>query len=218
MPDRPPGTEPTAVPLPRAGGGWSRAVVLLRWVLPVTALAIMGLLAGWSHLPPAPRAGVAPDPARAVVPGAMQMTAPRYVARLGDRGDRVEVTAASAVLATDRSGALRLATMRATLTPEGAPPLELAAGQGTLDRTAGTLDLIDGIELRGAGGYRLLTERAAVDLTAGSVRGDAAIRAVGPAGHIAADGFLMEDRGAVLRFRGRVRATLDPRPIEETTR
>jgi lipopolysaccharide export system protein LptC len=85
------------------------------------------------------------------------------------------------------------------------------AREGRFDKPSQHLDLTQEVRIFHDGGTLFVTEAAAVQLDAGTARGDRPTQAQGPFGTIESEGFEMSDRGAVMVFTGRARAVLEGR-------
>jgi len=100
--------------------------------------------------------------------------------------------------------------IRADVTLKGGEWIAMDAGVGELNTTTKQLELTQRVNLFYEGGYEFRTERAHVDIDAGTVKGDMPIEGQGPAGTLKADSFELVDRGQVIRFNGSVITTLYP--------
>jgi len=192
---------------------YSRMVELLRYLLPALALSLIALVALWPHLIGSAGGLIVPIFANAKVDGAdvMLMRNPRYVGHTKN-DERYELTAASAYADPKQPDRVHLNRPAGALTAAGPRDLNLTARIGLYNRAGDKLDLKGSVELTTSDGYRFDTDRAYIDLKSGQVIGDRPIRGVGPTGKLSADRFEIRDKGDLLRFEGRVRVTLPPRP------
>jgi lipopolysaccharide export system protein LptC len=204
---------------PRAGvatqprPAYARVVRVMRYVLPAVALFLIGLVVAWPQLIGSGGGLMAPILAPGQIDGAdvMRMQNPRYVGRTSD-AEPFEVTAASAHLDPTRPNRIHLDQLAADITTAGTRQVRLLAVSGIYDRTTEDVNLSGGIEVTTSDGYRFETPSALLRLDRGRVVGQEPIAGSGPSGTIAAERFEFRDGGDVLRFNGRVRVTLHPRP------
>ena len=207
------GATPRGVRTPPARGRSSRLVELLRYLLPATALGLIALVVLWPQLIGGAGGLIAPIFANAEIAGTdvMLMSNPRYLGQTRD-AEPYELTAASAYVDPKRPNRIHLDRLAAELAPPNRRDLNLVARRGMYNRTADKLDLDGDIALTTSDGYRFETQSARIDLQNGQVIGEQPIQGSGPTGTLSADRFEIRDSGEVLRFEGRVKVTLPPRP------
>lgn len=214
---RPPPIRPARSRRSSAAADWhSRVVNLLRVLLPMTALALVGLVIAWPHLMGNAGGLIVPVLTPSQVDGAdvMMMQGPRYVGQTkGD--DAYEVTASSAYLDPAKPNRIHLDRLAADIDSRGQRDLRVMATSGIYNRNTENLDLSGGIELNTSDGYRFKTESAWLNLQRGRVIGRTPIAGSGPAGTLSADRFEVQDGGDVLRFKGRVKVILYPHAAED---
>jgi lipopolysaccharide export system protein LptC len=191
----------------------TRAVRILRYVLPAIALFLIGLVVAWPQLVGNGGGLIAPMLAPGQIDGAdvMRMHNPRYVGRTSN-AEPFEVTAASAHLDPVQPNRVHLDQLAADIATAGTRQVRLVAVSGIYDRDTEDVNLSGGVELTTSDGYRFETPSALLRLDRGRVIGQEPIAGSGPSGTIAAERFEVRDGGDVLRFNGRVRVTLHPRP------
>lgn len=197
---------------PQAGGGYSRLVDLLRFVLPAIALALIGLVVLWPQLIGGAGGLIAPIFANATIESTdvMLMHNPRYLGRTEDAEPYI-LTAVSAHIDPKHSDRIQLDQPAADIASKARRDLRLVALSGVYDRSGAKLDLAGNIELTTSDGYRFLTESARINLERGRVIGTRPIEGSGPAGTLSADRFEIKDNGRILEFEGRVKVTLPAR-------
>ena len=210
------GTSGAAPREARKRAGSSRLIGLLRYLLPATALSLVALVVLWPQLIGGAGGLIAPIFAYAEIEGAdvMLMHSPRYVGQTRD-DEPYELTAASAYVNPKRPARVHLDRLAAEIAPASQRDLNLVALKGLYNRNAEKLDLDGDIALTTSDGYRFETQSARIDLQKGQVIGEQPIQGFGPAGTLSADRFEIHDSGALLRFEGRVKVTLPPRPSRE---
>jgi lipopolysaccharide export system protein LptC len=195
---------------------YSRMVELLRYILPAIALCLIALVVLWPQLIGSAGGLIAPMLANAEVDGTdvMLMHKPRYVGQTKD-AEPYELTAASAYIDPKKPNQVHLEQLAADLAQSSRRDLNLVALTGLYHRSADKLDLDGDIALTTSDGYRFETASARINLAAGRVVGDQPVAGWGPAGTLAADRFEIIDSGKLLRFEGRVKVTLPPRPGQD---
>jgi hypothetical protein len=128
-----------------------------------------------------------------------------------DNAEPFELTAASASLDPLEPSRVHLDQLAAAIDARGQRDFRLLATSGIYDRERERLDLSDGIEVTTSDGYRFQTPSATINLVRARAVGSEPIVGSGPSGTLSADRFEFEDGGQVLRFKGRVRVTWQPR-------
>jgi len=195
----------------RFGDRHSRRVDRLRFILPATALSLLGLVMVWPWLTGGYDGLIVPMFTRTI--GAdidpMRMLKPRYVGLTKD-SEAYEVTASSAFLDPTNPDDVYLDRLTAILDQTPSGKVHLTAAEGIYFRGRDALNLSGGLELVTSQGYRFRTASAMIDLGLGRVVGEESIAGQGPAGTLAADRFTIEDGGDVLRFEGRVQMVVHP--------
>ena len=195
---------------PSAGGiaRRNRLVMLVKWLLPMLALALLGLLLFWPEIEGRDgRLSFRRGPA--LVPEALQVVAPRYQGI--DELNRPYTITASTARQVGQAEVLLLDAPRADILLNDGAWIFVEAREGRFDKPSQHLDLTQEVRIFHDGGTLFVTESAAVQLDAGTARGDRPTQAQGPFGTIESEGFEMSDRGAVMVFTGRARAVLEGR-------
>jgi lipopolysaccharide export system protein LptC len=206
------GLEPRAGPRPPDGWFARRLVGVLRLALPAAALILIALVVAWPQIMGRGAGLIAPMFAPGEMTGAevMLMHQPRYVGET-DNAEPFELTAASASLDPLEPSRVHLDQLAAAIDARGQRDFRLLATSGIYDRDRERLDLSDGIEVTTSDGYRFQTPSATINLVRARAVGSEPIVGSGPSGTLSADRFEFEDGGQVLRFKGRVRVTWQPR-------
>lgn len=212
------GREAELRPPPRRfASRYSRFVDLMKFLLPATALVLGALVVLWPQLMGGYGGLIVPMLVRdAVMVGdAMTMRQPRYSGQTRS-AEPYEVVADTAVIDPAQPNRIHLNDLAAGLARQNAADIRLTAASGVYYRAIDKLALKGDIELTTSDGYRFQTERAQVSLARGRVYGDRRVRGSGPAGTLEADRFDIREGGAVLRFEGRVKVTVEPDPAGGT--
>lgn len=182
----------------------SRVVGLLKVALPMTAVALIALVALWPELQDEPP----PPPAAAAGGGdAARMLSPRYFG-VDDRSQPFSIAARSASQAENQSEVIELNQPEAEITLDGGAWLALNADHGRYDRAAQRLVLSGEVTLFRDDGFAARTATAHVDLNDRSAWGDAPVAVHGPSGEIQAEGFRIADEGDTVVFTGRSRLVI----------
>jgi lipopolysaccharide export system protein LptC len=189
----------------------SKLVDSLRILLPVVALALVGLVMAWPQIMqntgsisvPVFWAGDSDQP------DVLSMASPRYAGHT-KRDQPFHVTARSASLDPLQANMVHLDRPTADIALGKDGDLHMSALTGTYDRDTDKLLLDGGIEVVTSSGYRFATPSARVHLAQGRVDGLQPIEGDGPSGKLSADRFEIKDAGDILRFEGRVKVTVLP--------
>ena len=189
---------------------YSRFVALLRYLLPILAVALLALVAIWPQI----HGGIDGfrlqalklDPSDI---STLRMSRARYQGI--DENDRpYRLTAEGAIQNPRDKNLVALEIPQAELTMENGSQVTVAAESGVYNGSGKTLDLMGKVRVTRDDGYVFETEVARVDLAAGTVAGDDPVVGHGPGGTIRAEGFRVLQKGAVVEFRGASRLLLPP--------
>ena len=190
----------------------SRFVQRTKWVLPALAVTLLLLVGTWPELSSVvehlhfnlPRIDI--TEARN-----LRMVQPRYSGI--DRDNRPYVlTAAAANQTSQSSDIVSLDSPRADMTTNSGNWVELTGYTGTYQPQPQLLDLYGDVELYQDRGNEFHTDSAQINIANGSAQGTEPVTGHGPFGHVTAEGFTMQDHGAVITFTGKTNLTLLPRP------
>ena len=189
---------------------YSRFVSLMKLLLPLLALVVIALVIAWPHLDTndirfqigfaTPQLNGAEDPS---------MINPRYVGTDKDN----QPFSLTADLARNLSGSgarVELEMPKADITTQDGTWLVLTAENGIYAREAKTLRLAGKVNLFHDKGYEFRTDRAQINLAAGTASGNDPVEGQGAFGHFSAKGFQLTDRGRTIQFRGKSKLTLYP--------
>jgi lipopolysaccharide export system protein LptC len=185
-------------------------VGIAKRVLPLAGVGLLALIALWPEFDRAEDRGrLAFRRVTQAHPDAVRVVDPRYQGL--DEQNRPYNLTAEVATQLGSSQVVQLEKPRADiLTSDGAWVL-LQAQDGRFDRGSNHLDLAGEVTIHHDDGTQFVTERAAVELGAGTAEGDAPVAAQGPWGTLTAEGFSLTDRGQVVVFTGRSRAVLEGR-------
>ena len=180
----------------------SQAIRFWRRALPVTIVAIAGVLVLWIGGRSVVVKLTAPKGPKNT---GVHMTNPRFYGR--DGANQAFVLGASEAardLTTGKS--VTLAAPNVTLDAGGANPTHVQASTGLYREDQRRLTLQGKVQLQSAGGYSFLTPQAVVDTATGTVSGTAGVQGQGPLGHIHASSYGVYDRGRRIIMKGDVHA------------
>ncbi len=192
------------------GARYSRFVGLMKFLLPVTAAALVVLVVTWPETgdqDPGFRIGYS-------VGGLGDTESPgmvnaRYVGT--DQSNRpFVVTADSATAEPGNPDRIRLLTLQADITLEDQRWVTVMAETGVYDRLAQTLRLGEAVSLYSDDGFELHAGSTLVDLDGSSASSDAPVLAQGPLGILSANSFRFAAAGRRMHFIGAVKATIEP--------
>lgn len=181
----------------RVSASYSRFVGLMKYLLPLVALAIIALVALWPELHEEPGPAIAPRTGQE----AGQMLSPRFVS-VDNARQPYSIVARAASQSPVAPSVVDLDRPEAELTRSDGTWLALIADRGSYDREAERIDLQGRVNLFRDDGSELLTDRAQVDLKAGVAWGDLPVQAQGPFGLLTAEGFRFADEGRTVVFLG----------------
>ena len=194
----------------RHSRAYSRFVSLMKFLLPVVALLLIVLVVAWPHINTADigfRLGVTvlkltgvDDPS---------MINPRYVGTDSDN-QPFSITADLARNVSQSGAKVTLVMPKADITLEDGTWLVLTANDGVFARTEKKLNLSGLVNLYHDSGYEFRTDRALIDLTAGTAESNDPVHGQGPFGQLQASGLRMVNKGKVIHFLGKSKLTLYP--------
>lgn len=191
-------------------GRYSAFVGVMRYVLPLVAVLLLGLVVVW------PLASGREDgfrvtySARIQEDGSLKMLHARYIGT-DNRSQPYTVTADEAVPSTVDASVITLKTLATDMFVENGSWLAMTAKEGLYNRNPATLDLAGAVTVFSDRGHELHTESAHVEINSGTAEGDQAVSGQGPLGLIDGTGFRVTDHGANIVFLGRVKVTIFPK-------
>lgn len=192
----------------RRGDSRSRAVSLLKILLPLIAASLIAVVALWSQLPNGDlgfRIGfsaVHPEDARN-----LRMVNARYAGRSKSKQPFL-VTAESAL--QDRPGAdvIHLTEPKGDITMKSGAWVALNSPAGQYHQESQKLDLWGGVSLFHDSGLEFNSPTARIDLVASTARGNDPVVGHGPSADITSQGFRVLDEGQRVIFTGKAHLTL----------
>ncbi len=194
----------------RQQDAYSRFVNAMKFALPSLAFLMIVAALFWPNfVNTGKQAG---DVARdALTPSGLRnfaMEAPVYVAT-DDRNRPYRLTATRARQVNHKTATeIALDDPEATLELGGGVRVRIEAKNGRLDRDRNRLTLSGDVNVHHGRNHRFRTAEATIDMKTNSAWGGRAVHATGPETTVAAQGFLIVDRGMTVMFTGKTRAIL----------
>jgi lipopolysaccharide export system protein LptC len=174
-------------------------ITLTKWLLPLGALALLGLIALWPELQRTViHAQIAGGHLSGEVDGG-RMVDVRYNG-VDEKGRPYTLTAEAAKqMDADR---IALTMPKGDITLENGTWMMLTSRSGTFIQKANQLDLLDDVTLYRDDGTTMHTTAASVDMKAGAAASATPVHVEGPFGVLDAQGFTVVDKGAAVDFTG----------------
>ena len=189
---------------------YTRIVRLLRWFLPLCALALAAFLLMW------PTFNIIELPDVIPIRGLEQPTAERStmtnVRFLGTDSDGrpFTINAKRAWHDSERGEKVFLEGVSGSVTVGEGEWTSLRADSGYFEQKSQVLTLESSVQVTSSSGYRLESERVLIDLEKGMARSDAMVKGTSPSGDLEAEGFEVSDHGGKFTFSGDVEILLNP--------
>ncbi len=195
---------------PRQIKWYSRFVHMMKFLLPLVAVVLVGLILVWPYLRSedlrfrinfaALTAGDTEDPS---------MVNPRYLG-IDDENQAFSITADLARKLASDSMNVELEMPKADITLDDGTWLVMTAETGIFKRLKKTLDLIGAVNLYHDSGYEFQTAKASIDLEKGTANSTLPVRGQGPFGDLQAEGFRLIDKGRTILFTGKAKLVIFP--------
>ncbi len=208
----------TPRPRARLGGGrfYSRLVGVSKVVLPILALAGLGVTVWWEQV----REITVAEPMRSTdllaefgptdgsgSAAGDEVMNPRFES-VDENDNPFELRAEQAVRVEVEDEVMAIESPQADFVTVDGTNVSLVATDGRFDADNDQVMLEGAVELTGDDGTLFLTEAATIDVDAGHAWGDRPITGHGPFGEVEADGFRILDGGRAVVFVGRSRLVL----------
>lgn len=182
---------------------YSRFVRIMRFVLPVSALAIMVVVIAWPRM----EASIVPlktsmEPVEIEqLVSRNELINPRFESE-DDRSQPYTITATRAIQSIENADAVLLEEPKADITLRSGTWVAIEANQGTYRQNAQNLLLEGDVRLYHDEGYRMHTPRMMMNLPSRHARSDERVTGQGPGGSIEASGFQLHAESETLIFTG----------------
>lgn len=193
---------------PRSIARRRRLVAIARTGLPVTALALLALLAVWPELDRGEESLRLSYRQGEPIPADLTRVVGARLAGTDEEGRPYTVTASEARQRPGEEQVLLLEP-RGDLTLSNGHWLMVEAEQGQFWQKTGRLELGQGVRLWHDAGWHLETRSARIDLRGKTADGSDAVTLQGPMGELQSTGFRIEQAGDVVLFQGPARALLN---------
>jgi len=185
-----------------------RFVQVMKLAMPLLAAAVLALLMFWPDIEG--RDGrLSFRRGSSLVPEALQLVAPRFQGV--DELNRPYTVTARMARQPGQENIMLLDLPRADIQLTDGVWIYVESNHGRYDRPAQHLDLTGDVQLYHDNGTLFRTEAAAVQVDAGTARGERPTKVQGSFGTVESEGFELLDRGQVMIFTGRARAILEGR-------
>jgi lipopolysaccharide export system protein LptC len=189
----------------RAANRHSRRVRLLRWAIPLSILAMFGMIifATWFN-PLRMLAKLPIDPGKLLISGTkITMEAPKLAGFTRDARP-YEFTARAAAQDLTKPDVLELKDIRAKIEMQDKALVEMTAANGTYDTKLDRMTLSDDIRLSSSSGYSGRLSEAVVDVRKGDIVSEHRVEVIMLNGTLTANRLEVVDNGEVIRFDGGV--------------
>ena len=189
---------------------YSRYVGAMKILLPLTAVALIGLIVGWPDGSP-DSAGFRLSFANVTSgeSGSLGMSKARYIGT-DENGQPFVITADTVTPDDADPNRFWLQTLQADITFDDGSWFSLMAPSGVYDRDSQLLKLPEEVDIFSDQGFELHTTAARVDLASSVAEGDQPVQASGPLGILQANGFRLSQSDGRLIFTGGVQLTARP--------
>lgn len=202
------GREGRRLPLYRSG--YSRFVLLAKYVLPVVAGVVMLLVVVWPELKSKPeKFAIGLSDVKIETAGGQRVINARFTG-VDSENRPFSITAESVVQTGSDDNGVELAQPKADVTLAGDSWVAIAAPKGIFRRDEEILDLSGGVDLFHDDGYEFRTAEARLNFSTSAASGESPIRGQGPFGTIEAEGFRVAGTGDSIFFTGKSRLLVYP--------
>ena len=201
----------TAFDAPRTHSRYySRFIIVLKFLLPTAAIALVALVVLWSHLKPSiERFRVGSAVLQEFGNDEHAMIRARYVG-VDHKGQPFSITAETVSYVDPEGIRMQLETPEADITLADGAWVAMTADSGLYDRDDESLALTGAVNMFHDAGYQFRTAEAIIDLAAGTAAGSKPVEAQAPFGELSAEGFKVTDEGRTVLFEGQAKMRLYP--------
>jgi lipopolysaccharide export system protein LptC len=184
-----------------------RLVRVVKYVLPVLALALLSSIALWPEISRTIERGrVTWHRLTSIDPSSGMMKKPRYRGYDGQNQPYTVVADTAQRVSPER---FNLRMPRGDLTMKNGTWLQVRGKRGTYFQHPGLLDLYQDVMLYRQDGTIMTSSTATVDMHGGAVTSDQYTHAEGPFGQLDAQGFTLLDKGNIVQFHGPAKLVLN---------
>ncbi|WP_343564128.1 LPS export ABC transporter periplasmic protein LptC [Kiloniella sp. b19] len=182
---------------------YSIFVSLAKFLLPLSALALVGYFVIWPQLEAEVKQTLKFGDSALLenIPDTFSALNPEFLG-LDDNNQPYTLSADLAEQSRDRESEIFLTSPKADLNMNDGTWLALTAENGLYDKVQRLLNLNGNVEIFQNEGFTIQTTDANFDLPGGYAYGQTPVTGHGPAGQIESEGFEIERKGEVIRFTG----------------
>ncbi|CAN0531178.1 unnamed protein product, partial [Laminaria digitata] len=196
--------------LPQHLSGYSRFVLLAKYVLPVVAGVVMLLVVVWPELKSKPeKFAIGLSDVKIETAGGQRVVNARFTG-VDSENRPFSITAESVVQSGGDDNGVELAQPQADVTLAGDSWVAIGAPKGIFRRDEEILDLSGGVDLFHDDGYEFRTEQARLNFGTSAASGESPVRGQGPFGTIESEGFRIAGTGDSIFFTGKSRLLVYP--------
>lgn len=200
----------------KIGKGYSWFVKLMRWGLPIIAIALTFIVIAWpkveDKLVIIPKEDLVQQPSNEV--GSNELLNPHFETIDSNRNP-ISVTAKRALQNQENPDLVKLENPNANLKMKDGSDVQIEALGGTYEQETGKLFLQNDVKINHASGYELNAEELRVDMKTREAFSDKDIKIDGPAATIKAIGLNGNMDDGILLFKGPATLTLKPNQKEK---
>lgn len=189
---------------------YHRFVSIMKVLLPLLAVALLGLIVAWPDPNAHRRVSQLPFTSSSEpIGGGDGLERARYTGVSG-HNQPYTVTAGTVTPTAKDLGRVLMTDLQADMTLANGTWISLLATSGAYDRDRRTLDLGGTVDVYSDKGFEIHTASASIDLGRSSASGHDPVSGQGPFGVLKATGFEILDHGERLIFSGPVKLTVRP--------
>lgn len=201
------GKDASVRPHARAGGGYSRFVVWMKYLLPFFAIAVIALIIIWPRLKSEDTFRIGFSSVRLSGSAEPGVDNARY---MGTDENRQPYSITADLARIEQEGEYSLEMPKADLTMEDGTWLVMTADNGRFFQDRQELELIGQVNLFHDTGYEISTEELMMDLARNSAESHTPVSGHGPFGELRSQGLKLIDKGRVIYFTGPAELILYP--------
>ncbi len=194
-----------------SAGRHSRRVKILKFAVPVVALAAAGMFSAATFFRSETPVAVSTDSV-SMSDGRIVMANPKLDGMTGDKRP-YKMQAERAFQEVKKDGLVELETITAEMPFGTNTTAKLKAGGGFYDNSKSTLDLAKGIVLTTSDGMQAKLTSARIDIGKNGLSTSEPVDITTNGSHITADSMQVTEGGKLLVFEKRVRLTIDPKKL-----
>ncbi|MDD9900601.1 MAG: LPS export ABC transporter periplasmic protein LptC [Alphaproteobacteria bacterium] len=185
----------------RVGAGYSRFVKAAKFLLPVLALVLVGIVIARLSESPLPPPDVAQKTEDKTAPGQIELVSAQYEG-VDDQGRPYTLIADKAARDNNAPDSVLLDSVKADITMEDGTWIAVLAKQGVYETRKAQLSLSGDVSVYHDDGYEMHAKTLDIDMKARHAITKEAVRAQGPVGEINAADMEVKDAGARIVFSG----------------